>query len=228
MAQSTNVTWQDSNLSRVSRWRALDVRGATVWLTGLPSSGKSTLGAALEERLVLAGRFAYLLDGDNLRHGICGDLGFDETDRARNILRVGEMARLFADAGAVAIVALVSPLAVARDEVRSQHVAAGLPFIEVFLDTPVAECASRDPKHLYARARAGELADFTGVDQAYERPAQPEVTVGAGTDLASAVDAVLGSLDATGAGRRVPGAGPRALVPGRSVGASHQRNGVNR
>ena len=196
MARSANITWQDSNLSRASRWRALEVRGATVWLTGLPAAGKSTLGAALEERLVLAGRFAYLLDGDNLRHGICGDLGFGEADRARNILRVGELARLFADAGAVAIAALVSPLAAVRDEVRSQHTNAGLPFIEVFLDTPLAECAARDPKHLYARARAGELDDFTGVGQGYEAPAHPEVTVGPDMVLASAVDAVLDSLNA--------------------------------
>jgi adenylyl-sulfate kinase len=194
MTRSANVTWQESNLSRVSRWRSLGARGATVWLTGLPAAGKSTLGAALEERLVLSGRFAYLLDGDNLRHGICGDLGFDEADRARNILRVGELARLFADAGAVAIVALVSPLAAARDEVRAQHAAAGLPFIEVFLDTPLTECAARDPKHLYARARAGELSDLTGIDQVYERPAEPEVTVRPGTDLASAVEDVLSRL----------------------------------
>jgi adenylyl-sulfate kinase len=197
MAQSANVTWQRSNLSRVSRWRALHVRGATVWLTGLPAAGKSTLGAALEERLVLSGRFAYLLDGDNLRHGICGDLGFDEADRARNILRVGESARLFADGGAVAIVALVSPLAAVRDEVRARHVAARLSFIEVFLDTPLATCAARDPKNLYARARAGELADFTGVDQIYEPPAQAEVTVEPGTALAGAVEVVLESLEAT-------------------------------
>src|ERR1700742_786203 len=177
MPRSDNVTWQETNLSRSSRWRALNVIGATVWLTGLPAAGKSTLGAALEERLVLTGRFAYLLDGDNLRHGICGDLGFDEADRARNILRVGELARLFADAGTIAIVALVSPLASARNEVRARHVAAHLPFVEVFLDTPLAECAARDPKNLYARAHAGELSDFTGVDQAYERPLHPEVTV---------------------------------------------------
>ncbi|HEX3979311.1 MAG TPA: adenylyl-sulfate kinase [Solirubrobacteraceae bacterium] len=206
MAQSANVTWQDSIMSRSSRWGALDAHGATVWLTGLPAAGKSTLGAALEERLVLSGRFAYLLDGDNLRHGICGDLGFDEADRARNILRVGELARLFADAGAIAIVALVSPLAGVRDEVRARHATAGLRFVEVFLDTPLAECAARDPKNLYARARAGELADLTGVGQAYEAPAQPEVTVEPGTALACAVDAVLESLDAT----------------------SHQRNGVKR
>ncbi len=206
MARSANVTWQDSCLSRASRWGALHAQGATVWLTGLPAAGKSTLGAALEERLVLSGRFAYLLDGDNLRHGICGDLGFDEGDRARNILRVGELARLFADAGAIAIVALVSPLAAARDEVRAQHTAAGLRFIEVFLDTPLAECAARDPKHLYARARAGELADLTGVGQTYEPPEEPEVTVEHGTALPAAVEAVLESLKAT----------------------SHQRNGVKR
>src|ERR1700744_2447892 len=151
MPRSDNVTWQETNLSRSSRWRALNVIGATVWLTGLPAAGKSKLGAALEERLVLSRRFAYLLDGDNLRHGICGDLGFDEADRARNILRVGELARLFADSGTVAIVALVSPLAAVRDEVRSQHAAARLPFIEVFVDTPLAECTARDPKRLHTR-----------------------------------------------------------------------------
>ncbi|MGH2894359.1 MAG: adenylyl-sulfate kinase [Solirubrobacteraceae bacterium] len=227
MARSANVTWQDSNLSRVSRWRALQARGATVWVTGLPSAGKSTLGAALEERLVLSGRFAYLLDGDNLRHGICGDLGFDEADRTRNILRVGEVASLFADAGAVAIVALVSPLAAAREAVRSQHAAADLPFIEVFVDTPLAECAARDTKNLYARARAGELADFTGVGQVYEPPDEPEVTVAPGTDVASAVEAVLRSLDATGAGAR-PEPVRRRFPRGPEVGASDQRNGVKR
>lgn len=225
MARSANVTWQDSNLSRALRWRALGARGATVWLTGLPAAGKSTLGAAVEERLVRSGRFAYLLDGDNLRHGICGDLGFDEADRARNILRVGELARLFADSGAVAIVALVSPLAAVRDEVRSQHTAARLPFVEVFVDTPLAECAARDPKHLYARARAGELTDFTGVGQVYEPPAHPEVTVRSGTELASAVDAVLGSLDTAAAAAR-PERGRRRFSWGREWGRSHQRNGV--
>jgi adenylyl-sulfate kinase len=227
MARSANITWQDSNLSRASRWRALDARGATVWLTGLPSAGKSTLGAALEERLVLSGRFAYLLDGDNLRHGICGDLGFDEADRARNILRVGELAHLFADAGAVAIVALVSPLAAAREEVRSRHRAARVPFIEVFLDTPLSECAKRDPKNLYARARAGEIAEFTGVGQAYERPARPEVIVRPGTDLASAVEAVLRSLEAISEGAR-KARGRRRFSLGLEWGRFHQRNGVKR
>jgi bifunctional enzyme CysN/CysC len=226
MARSANVTWQESNLSRGLRWRALHARGATLWLTGLPAAGKSTLGAALEERLVLSGRFAYLLDGDNLRHGICGDLGFDEADRARNILRVGELSRLFADAGAVAIVALVSPLASARDEVRAQHTAARLPFIEVFLDTPLSECAARDPKHLYARAQAGELTDFTGVDQTYERPMRPEVTVRPRTDLASAVEAVLASLEARAGARRQRA--HRRFSWGVEWGRLHQRNGVKR
>jgi adenylyl-sulfate kinase len=222
MGRSPNVSWQESNLSRIQRWRALGARGATIWLTGLPASGKSTLGAALEERLVESGRFAYLLDGDNLRHGICGDLGFSESDRARNILRVGELARLFADAGAVAIVALVSPLAAVRDEVRARHDAARLRFIEVFVDTPLAECAARDPKRLYARARAGELAGLTGVDEPYERPARPELTVEPGM-AEPAVDAVLGLLDG-GHDER----GRRRLNPGAGVGAAHQRNGVTR
>src|SRR6201995_575118 len=213
MPRSDNVTWQETNVSRSSRWRALDAVGATVWLTGPPASGKATRGAALEERLVLTGRFAYLLDGDNLRHGICGDLGFDEADRNRNILRVGELARLFADAGAIAIVALGSPLASARQEVRSRHEADGLPFIEVFLDTPLSECAARDPKHLYARARAGGLDDLTGVDHAYEPPEDPEVTVGPGMGVVAAVAAVLGSLDVSDAGARGPGPGVVTMPP---------------
>jgi len=227
MPRSDNVTWQETNLSRSSRWRALNAIGATVWLTGLPAAGKSTLGAALEERLVLGGRPAYLLDGDNLRHGICGDLGFDEADRTRNILRVGELARLFADAGAIAIVALVSPLAGARQEVRSRHEADGLAFIEVFLDTPLAECAARDPKHLYARAAAGEIDDLTGVDQAYEPPVDPEVTVEPGTSVAAAVDAVLGSLDAIDAGARVAKAGTAGMPPGLQWGRPNNERGVD-
>ena len=227
MPPSPNVTWQQSILSRADRWRALGARGATVWLTGLPASGKSTLGAALEERVVLSGRFAYLLDGDNLRHGICGDLGFSEGDRTRNILRVGQLACLFADAGAVAVVALVSPLAAVRDEVRAQHMAARLRFIEVFVDTPPAECAARDPKNLYARARAGELTGFTGVDGIYEPPAQPELTVRPGTSVPSAVEAVLGLLDCAGATGAEDQSRPR-FIPGAEAGASHQRNGVKR
>jgi adenylyl-sulfate kinase len=188
---SPNVTWQDSRLSRERRWRALEASGATVWLTGLPGSGKSTIAAAVEERLVEHGRPAYLLDGDNLRHGICGDLGFTSADRVINIRRVGELARLFADSGVVAVVALVSPFEAARGAVRERHERAGLPFLEVFVDTPVEVCASRDRKGLYARARAGELYGLTGVDHPYEPPCRPDLHLTSKVTLAAAVDAVL-------------------------------------
>ena len=129
--------------------------GLTVWLTGLSGSGKSTVAVEVEHKLVTRGRPAYLLDGDNLRHGLNADLGFSAADRAENVRRVGEVARLFADAGLVAVVSLVSPYRVDRDRVRAQHESAGLGFVEVFVDTPLAVCEARDPKGMYARARAG-------------------------------------------------------------------------
>jgi bifunctional enzyme CysN/CysC len=165
-----------------------------VWLTGLPASGKSSIGAAVEERLVEGGRYAYLLDGDNLRHGICGDLGFTTADRERNVLRVGELAWLLADAGAVVVVALVSPFAGARDAVRHRHEQSRLPFYEVHVDTPLEVCIARDPKGLYAQAQAGELPDFTGIGQAYEPPGQPELRLPDGLSVAAAADAVLALL----------------------------------
>ena len=177
MDSSPNVTWQDGTLSRERRWRALRARGATVWITGLPSSGKSTLGAAVEERLVKEGRGAYLLDGDNLRCGICGDLGFDRADREANVQRVGELARLFADSGAVAVVAVVSPYEQTRQEVRERHERDNLPFFEVFLDTPIGTCAQRDPKGLYARALSGELDGFTGINDPYEPSLRPNLQI---------------------------------------------------
>ena len=194
MDRSPNVTWQTSRLARERRWRALDAFGATVWLTGLSGAGKSTIGAGVEERLVEGGRPAYLLDGDNLRHGICGDLGFSTSDRRTNIRRVGELAQLFADAGVVAVVALISPLAAARAEVRECHARAGLPFYEVFVDTPLEVCAARDSKGLYARARAGEVPAFTGVSDPYEPPVQPDLHLAAGITPAAAIDAVLSLL----------------------------------
>lgn len=194
MDASPNVTWQDGSLSREQRWQALDARGATIWITGLPSSGKSTMGAAVEERLVEQGRSAYLLDGDNLRCGICGDLGFSREDREANVGRVGELARLFADSGAIAVVALVSPYEHTRREVRERHERDGLPFFEVFIDTPVALCAERDPKGLYARARAGNLDGFTGVDDPYQPPQSPDLRLTPTLALPTAVDAVLDLL----------------------------------
>jgi len=191
MDSSPNVKWQDGTLSRERRWQALQARGATVWITGLPSSGKSTLGGAVEERLVEEGRSAYLLDGDNLRCGICGDLGFERADREANVQRVGELARLFADSGAVAVVALVSPYERMRTQVRERHRHDRLPFFEVFLDTPVTVCAERDPKGLYARALSGELNGFTGIDDPYEQPPNPDLRVTPDTSVPLAVDAVL-------------------------------------
>jgi bifunctional enzyme CysN/CysC len=175
--RSPNVTWHEPALSRAVRWDAIGQRGATVWLTGLPASGKSTIATELERALVESGRPAYLLDGDNVRHGISGDLGFSPADRAENARRIAGVARLFADAGVVALVSLVSPFADDRELARRAHQNAGLEFIEVFVDTPLEECERRDPKGLYARARAGDLPGFTGVDGAYERPAHPEVTL---------------------------------------------------
>jgi bifunctional enzyme CysN/CysC len=162
-----------------------------VWITGLPASGKSTLAAAVEERLVESGRWAYLLDGDNLRHGISRDLGFSAGHRKENVCRAGEVAALFADAGAVAIVALVSPYAADRLEVRKRHLSEGLPFFEVWVDTPVETCMARDPKGLYARARTGELRGFTGVDDPYEPPTEPDLRLTQDVPLSAAVDAVM-------------------------------------
>jgi adenylyl-sulfate kinase len=203
---SPNVTWQDT-LSRERRWQALQAHGATVWITGLPSSGKSTIGAAIEERLVEQGRGAYLLDGDNLRCGICGDLGFSRDDREANVSRVGDLALLFADSGAVAIVALVSPHERMRTEVRERHERDELPFFEVFVDTPVSVCAERDPKGLYARALAGDLDGFTGVGDPYEPPRHPDLQLTPDVPIATAVDAVIGLL-------RLPEAVSRMRVVG--------------
>ena len=152
-------------------------RGATVWLTGLSGSGKSTIAVALEELLVSAGRPAYLLDGDNLRHGLNGDLGFDRPSREENVRRVGHLAALFADAGLVAVAPLISPYAEGRAAARAVHAAAGLPFYEVYVRTPIELCEQRDPKGLYAKARSGELTGFTGVDDPYEEPSAPDLLI---------------------------------------------------
>jgi bifunctional enzyme CysN/CysC len=166
-----NVVWHAGAVARADRASA----GATVWFTGLSGSGKSTVAAVVERALVAAGRPAYLLDGDNLRHGLNADLGFTAADRSENIRRVGEVARLFADAGVVALVPVISPYRVDRDRARAVHEAAGLPFVEVFVDTPLAVCEARDPKGLYARARAGNITGFTGIDDPYEAPAAPDL-----------------------------------------------------
>jgi adenylyl-sulfate kinase len=204
MAHSPNVTWQAGCLHRSQRWRAVDGCGATVWFTGLPSSGKSTFAAAIERRLVELGLNAYVLDGDNLRHGICGDLGFARADREENVRRVGELARLFADAGVVAVASVVSPYECGRDAVRSAHEHDGLPFIEVFVNTPLPVCQARDPKGLYARALSGELPGFTGIDDPYEPPQRPDVELTHELSPEAATEQVLRALAA-----RVPGVAQR-------------------
>jgi adenylyl-sulfate kinase len=169
------VVWHESSVDRATRWKRHGFAGATVWLTGLSGSGKSTLADAVATRLLDDGRPAYVLDGDNLRHGLNADLGFSAADRAENVRRVGEVARLLADAGLVALAPVISPYRVDRDRVRTIHEAAGLRFVEVFVDTPLALCEERDPKGLYAKARAGEITGFTGIDDPYEAPEAPDL-----------------------------------------------------
>ncbi len=175
--RSPNVVWERGSATREDRWAALGQQGATIWLTGLPASGKSAIAGGLEARLVGGGRGAYLIDGDNLRHGLSGDPGFDAGSRAENVRRAGEAARMMADAGLVVIVALVSPYAEHRDRVRRRHAGDDPPFVEVFVDTPLEVCEERDPKGLYRRARAGMLHGLTGVDDPYEPPAEPDLVL---------------------------------------------------
>ena len=177
MSRSENVRWHESERPRGERWAAVGLHGATVWFTGLSGSGKSTVAVALEDQLLGRGRPTYLLDGDNLRHGLNGDLGFSADDRHENVRRVGEVARLFADAGVVGLVPLISPYRVDRDRARAAHEAADLPFLEVFVNTPIELCEQRDPKGLYKKARAGEITGFTGIDDPYEAPEAPELVL---------------------------------------------------
>jgi bifunctional enzyme CysN/CysC len=187
-----NITFHPSKLSREDRWGALETAGATIWMTGLSGSGKSTIATAIEHSLVSSGRSAYMLDGDNLRHGLNADLGFSEEDRAENVRRVGEVAKILAEAGTISIVSLVSPYAAEREKVRAAHAEAGIPFFEVFVDTPLEECERRDPKGLYAKARAGEITNLTGVGAPYEAPERPDLVTD--PDLEAAVRQVLSLL----------------------------------
>jgi bifunctional enzyme CysN/CysC len=193
---SPNVVRHDGRLSRLDRFAALGTSGGTVLFTGLSGAGKSTLAAGVEEAFVRTGRPAFLLDGDNLRHGLNADLGFSDQDRTENVRRAGEVAAMFADAGALALIALICPFDEDRRLIRTLHEQAGLPFAEVFVDTSIEECERRDAKGLYARARAGQLPGFTGIDSAYEVPAHPDLVVGpdAGS-LPEQVSLVLRLLD---------------------------------
>lgn len=187
-----NLTWHQGLVSRRERGTLTGGEGMTIWLTGLSGSGKSTIAHAVEEELVRSARVAYVLDGDNVRHGLNGDLGFSREDRSENVRRLGEVARLMADAGLVVLVPAISPYTADRERVRGAHEAAGLRFIEVFVDTPLEVCEARDPKGLYAKARSGEIAGMTGIDDPYEAPVSAELRVyGAGPSSDQAVAAVL-------------------------------------
>jgi len=159
------------------RAQLLRQKGVTIWLTGLSASGKSTIACALEQHLLHQHKFAFRLDGDNIRHGLNKDLGFDEQSRNENIRRIAEVSKLFADASCIAITAFISPYRVDRDLARELHDMASIPFIEVFIDAPLEVVEARDPKGLYKKARAGEIKDFTGISAPYEAPHSPEIHI---------------------------------------------------
>ncbi|MBN7795424.1 adenylyl-sulfate kinase [Parahaliea mediterranea] len=173
--KATNVHWHEGDITREHRAKLLGHKGATLWFTGLSGSGKSTVAVELEGRLNEMGVLAYRLDGDNVRMGINKNLGFSAEDRTENIRRIGEVAKLFVDAGAIALSSFISPYAADRDQVRKLHEDAGMDFIEVFVDCALEAAEARDPKGLYKKARAGEIKNFTGIDDPYEAPASPEV-----------------------------------------------------
>lgn len=171
--KSKNIVWTASYLGRDEREMLIGQKGCVIWLTGLSGSGKSTIAKALELKLVKAKEVAYILDGDNIRHGLCSDLGFSDEDRSENIRRIGAAAALFADAGVLAITAFISPFEkgreLAKDSVGDDR------FFEIFLNVPLSVCEERDPKGLYKKARNGEIENFTGIDSPYEKPTHPQL-----------------------------------------------------
>ena len=196
---ATNITWHEGAVTPAERQRNLGQKGATVWMTGLPASGKSTIAVALEQVLIQRNKHAYVLDGDNVRHGLNKDLGFSAEDRAENIRRIGEVAKLFADSGLIVITSFISPYISDRDLARKLHDDAGVPFLEIYVEVPLAVAEKRDPKGLYKKARAGQIKGFTGIDDPYEPPPKPELVVA--TDRLSegeSVRKVLGLLEERG------------------------------
>ena len=195
--RATNITWHQQQVTREDRERLLGQKGVTVWLTGLSGSGKSTIAVAAEEALVSRGRLAYVLDGDNIRHGLNKNLGFSPEDRTENIRRIGEVAKLFTDAGLVVFTSFISPYRADRDLVRSIHDAGR--FIEVHVNASVDTCESRDVKGLYKKARAGEIKEFTGISAPYEAPLAPELTIDTnGEPVEKSVEQLVTFLTAKG------------------------------
>jgi adenylylsulfate kinase len=196
---ATNITWHAGAVTREERQQNLDQKGATIWMTGLSGSGKSTIAMALEQVLMQRGKHAYVLDGDNVRHGLNKNLGFSAEDRAENIRRIGEVAKLFADSGLLTITSFISPYRADRDIVRKLHEEAEVPFLEVYVEAPLAIAEERDPKGLYKKARAGEIKGFTGIDDPYEEPTNAELILHTGElSVAESVQTVLDLLEGQG------------------------------
>lgn len=197
--KATNVTWHDGETSQTDRNNLLGQKGATLWFTGLSGSGKSTVAVALEQELFKRGKLSYRLDGDNIRLGINKNLGFSAEDRTENIRRIGEIAKLFVDCGVLSLSSFISPYREDRDTVRALHNSSDMTFIEVFVDCSLDVAESRDPKGLYKKARAGEIKNFTGIDDPYEEPLNPEIHLQ--TDqmtLEEEVNAITDYLEANG------------------------------
>jgi adenylylsulfate kinase len=195
--KATNIVWHQGTVTRVDREKINGHKAATVWLTGLSGSGKSTIAVDLEKRLWERGIRAYILDGDNIRHGLNKNLGFSPADRTENIRRIGEVAKLFTEAGVVALTAFISPYRADRDQVRA-IMAAG-DFVEVHVDCPVEVCEQRDVKGLYKKARAGEIKEFTGISAPYEAPEKPELTINtAGQSVEESAKQILAYLEKQG------------------------------
>jgi len=197
--KATNVSWHEGEISRLDRHKILPQTGATVWFTGLSGSGKSTIAVALEKALHSDSILSYRLDGDNVRMGINKNLGFSEQDRKENIRRIGEVCKLFGDAGMIAISSFISPYSEDRNEVRILHDDADLKFIEVFVNCPLEIAEDRDPKGLYKKARAGEIKNFTGIDDPYEIPNNPEIHLNSHKmSLKEEVDVIIDYLNNCG------------------------------
>jgi adenylylsulfate kinase len=190
---STNVVWHHATVTRARREAQNGHRGAIIWFTGLSGSGKSTLAHAVEESLHQLGCRTFVLDGDNVRHGLCGDLGFSAQDRQENIRRIGEVAKLFMEAGVIVLVAFISPYRADRERVRGMVMHGD--FVEIYCDTPIEICETRDVKGIYKKARAGEIAEFTGISSPYQAPENHELTVNTGTAaLDACVQQVIGEI----------------------------------
>ena len=193
MSESANITWHQSLITRAARQCLSGHRSLVVWFTGLSGSGKSTLSHAVEEELYRVGCRTFVLDGDNVRHGLCGDLGFSESDRMENMRRIGEMAKLFAEAGVITLTAFISPFR--ADRLRVRQLFEPEDFVEVYCRCSLEVCEGRDVKGMYRRARAGEILDFTGISSPYEEPLTPELTVDTGRlSLEQCVDLVVSCL----------------------------------